>query len=181
MPDWEKSWEIISRRALPNRRPRFRAFGRPWAWAYAAAAFLAVFILGYYAGRRILPPVPETALPSASFFEPDGFWPAFADSLEPVLTDFLNRGDAPLPSEIRELREKSIRTLIADTRLLKKQAGQSGDEEMWRFLDELENVLVSLSNLKPGDRESADLLDRMIRERQMRSKLRELSGVKITL
>jgi hypothetical protein len=49
------------------------------------------------------------------------------------------------------------------------------------FLDEMESILLSLSNLAPGDRESADLLDRTIRGRGIRSKLRELSGVKTVI
>ncbi len=181
MPDWEKSWEVIASRALPFPRKGFRLFQRPWAWAAAAVVFLAVFILGYFAGGRFLRKTPEPILASAAATEAVSPLPAFADSLEPVLIDFLNRGETPLPSEIRELREKSIRSLVFETRLLKKQAEETGDDSLWKFLDELENVLVSLSNLKPGDRESADLLDRMIRERHMRSKLLELSGVKTTL
>jgi len=181
MPDWEKSWKVIADRALPAPRKEFRLFRRPWAWAAAAAALLAVFVLGWFAGRRLLQPAPETSFMTVAAAASTSPLPDFADSLEPVLVDFLNRGNTPLPPEIRELREKSIRSLVSEARRLKKQAEESMDDSLWGFLDELENILFSLANLKPGDRESADLLDRMIRERQMRSKLRELSGVKTTL
>jgi hypothetical protein len=181
MPDWEKSWKVIADRALPSPRKGFRLIQRPWAWAAAAAAFLTVFVLGYFAGGRFLRKSPEPIFASAAATATASPLPAFADSLEPVLIDFLNRGETPLPSEIRELREKSIRSLVSEARRLKKQAEESMNDSLWGFLDEMENILFSLANLKPGDRESAKLLDRMIRERQMRSKLRELSGVKTTL
>jgi hypothetical protein len=180
-PDWGKSWDVIARESFPEKRTGFRSFGRPWGWAYAATAFLAVFVLGYFAGRHYLGKGPE---PMAAVNLPAGSaspWEAFADSLEPIFIDFLNRGETSPPPEIRDLREKSIHALVSETRLLKSLAERSGDETLWNFLDELENILVSLSNLKPGDRESAALLERTIRDREMRSKLRELSGVKITL
>ncbi|MBN1940038.1 MAG: zf-HC2 domain-containing protein [Candidatus Aminicenantes bacterium] len=181
LPDWEKSWDIIARGAFPEKKPVIRTFGRRLVWAYAAAAFLTVFVLGWLAGRRNRQPVPETALMAAGASESATPLPAFADSLEPVLIDFLNRGKTPLPPEVRELREQSIRSLISETHLLKMKAEETGDDSLWGFLDELEHILVSMANLNPGDSESAGLLDRMIRERQMRSKLRELSGVKTTL
>jgi len=181
LPDWEKSWEVIARESLPSGRTRSRFSLRPAIWASAGAALLAVFVLGYMAGRRILRPVPQPVLFAAAAAETVTPLQTFADAMEPVLTDFLNRGTAAPPRGMLEAREKSIRALLSETRLLKGLAEETRDEPLWNFLDELESVLVSLSNLKPGDRDSADLLDRTIRDRHMRTKLREMSGVKTTL
>jgi hypothetical protein len=71
--------------------------------------------------------------------------------------------------------------MLAETRLLQGLAATSRDDSLRGFLDEMESILLSLSNLDPGDRESADLLDRTIRGRAIRSKLRELSNMKAVI
>ncbi|MDH4272198.1 MAG: zf-HC2 domain-containing protein [Candidatus Aminicenantes bacterium] len=180
-PDWERSWEVISGRALG--RPRgFRLFGWPGKWAFAAASLVVVFILGFILGRRFLqPPSERPILAEVNPSEPASPFKMYAESLEPVLTDFLNRGEAERPQEIVELERRIIQSMLAETRLLQVLAEQSEAVSLQGFLEEMESLLVSLANLKPGDRDSADLLGRTIRDRQIRFKLRELSGVKITI
>jgi len=181
MPDWEKSWEVISSRALDRSRG-FRLFGLPGKWAFAAASLLVVFILGFIVGRRFLQqPSDRPVLAAAGLSEPASPFKMYAESLEPVLIDFLNRGEAERPLEIVELERKIILSMLAETRLLQslaEQSEQSQDASLQGFLQEMESLLVSMANLKPGDRDSADLLGRTIRDRQIRFKLRELSGVK---
>ena len=180
MPDWEQSWDVIARRSLSTRK-EIRIFGLPRPWAFAAAALAGVFILGFIAGRRFLKPARIPVMAQAIRTAEASPWQAYADSLEPIFVDFLNRDSAVQPPEMAALKKRIIRSMIEETRLLKGLAEQSGDAALGSVLDELETVLVSLSNLKPGDLASADLLDRTIRDRRMRFKLRELSGVKTTL
>jgi hypothetical protein len=179
-PDWEKSWDVIAARAL-GRPKNWRLFGLPGRWAVAAASLLVVFALGYFAGRRYLRP---SAGPAASLLaaaaEPSPLF-RYAESLEPVLIDFLNRGKTERPKEFVDLERKIIQSMLAETRLLQALAASSQNEELGAFLEEMESILLSLANLKPGDRDSADELDRTIRERRIRSKLRELSSVDLTL
>ena len=180
-PDWEKSWEFISSQALDQPRG-FRIIGVPGKWAFAAASLLAVFILGFILGRRFLQrPADRPILTAAGQSEPALPFKVYAESLEPVLTDFLNRGEGERPREIVELEQKIIRSMLAETRLLQDLAEQSQDVSLQGFLEEMEFLLVSIGNLKPGDRDSADLLGRTIRDRQIRLKLRELSGVKTAI
>lgn len=180
-PDWEKSWEAISSQALG--RPRgFRLLPGPGRWAFAAASLLAVFILGFVLGRRFLQqPYDRPFLAEAGRSGPVLPFKVYAESLEPVLTDFLNRGETERPREIVELERKVIRSMLAETRLLQGLAERSQDVSFRGFLEEMEFLLVSMDNLKPGDRDSADLLSRTIRDRQIRLKLLELSGVKTAL
>jgi hypothetical protein len=180
MPDWDRSWDVIARRSIAGRQ-KFVIFGIPGKWAFAAAALLTVFILGFFAGRKFLRPVHAPVLAQAAIPEEASPLRAYADSVEPILIDFLNRGAVAQPPEMAELKKKIIRSMIEETRLLKSLAEQSQDVAVGNILDELETALVSLSNLKPGDRESAEILDRTIRDRRMRSKLRELSAVRIAL
>jgi len=71
--------------------------------------------------------------------------------------------------------------MLAETRLLQALAASSRNAELGAFLEEMESILLSLTNLKPGDRDSAGQLDRTIRERRIRSKLRDFSSADLTL
>jgi len=179
-PDWEKSWDVIAARALA--RPKtWRLFGVPGRWAVAAASLLVVFALGYIAGRRYLkPPAGPAASLLAATAEPSPLL-RYAESLEPVLIDFLNRGETERPQELADLERKIVRSMLAETRLLQALAASSRNAELSAFLEEMESILLSLANLKPGDRDSADELGRTIRERRIRSKLRDLSSADLTL
>ena len=91
-PDWEKSWGVISGRALD--RPRAAGlFGLPRKWVPAAASLLAVFILGYIAGRRLFVspsgPAFSSGAPAAAELSSIR---RYVETVEPVLIDFLNRG-----------------------------------------------------------------------------------------
>lgn len=179
-PDWDRSWEIIAARAF-GRTKTWRLFGLPGRWAVAAASLLVVFALGYVVGRRIQkPPIGgPTAFALAPAAEPSPL-SRFAETLEPVLIDFLNRGKTERPREIADLERKIVRSMLTDTRLLQALAASSGDPELAAFLEETETILLSLANLKPGDRESADSLGREIRERRIRAKLRDLMSANLT-
>lgn len=180
-PDWERSWEVIAGRALDRRRDA-RFFGFPWKWAPVAASLLAVFILGYVFGRRIFVPSPGAVLssraPAAADLSSLG---GYIDTAEVVVIDFLNRGEREETPEVVELERKIYRSMLAETRLLQDLAATSRDDSLKGFLDEMESILLSLSNLHPGDRESADLLDRTIRGRAIRSTLRGLSSTKTAI
>jgi len=179
-PDWERSWDVIAARAL-GRPKTWRLFGVPVRWAVAAASLLVVFALGYFAGRRYLkPPAGPAASLLTAAAEPSPLI-SYADSLEPVLIDFLNRGKTEQPQEIADLERRIVRSMLAETRLLQALAASSKNDELGAFLEEMESILLSLANLKPGDRDSADELDRTIRERRIRSKLRDLSSADLTL
>jgi hypothetical protein len=180
-PDWERSWEVIAGRALDRRRDA-RLLGLPWKWAPVAASLLAVFILGYVFGRRIFVPSPGAAFSSGAPAAADlSSLGGYIDTAEAVVIDFLNRGEREEAPEVVELERKIYRSMLAETRLLQGLAATSRDDSLRSFLDEMESILLSLSNLDPGDRESADLLDRTIRGRAIRSKLRELSNMKAVI
>ena len=105
-PDWEKSWDVIAARAL-GRPKTWRLFGVPGRWAVAAASLLVVFALGYFAGHRYLkPPAGPAASLLAAAAEPSPFL-RYAESLEPVLIDFLNRGETEQPQEYRRPRAEN--------------------------------------------------------------------------
>lgn len=178
-PDWDRSWEIIAAGAL-GRTKTWRLFGLPGRWAVAAASLLVVFAMGFFFGRRVQkPPMGPAGVSLASAAEPSPL-SRFAETLEPVLIDFLNRGETERPRDIADLERKIVRSMLTETRLLRALAASSGDAELAAFLEETETILLSLANLRPGDRESADALGREIRERRIRSKLRDLMSATLT-
>jgi hypothetical protein len=179
-PDWDRSWEAIANRALPERSPFLKFLARVPGWVPAAAGILVVFVLGYVAGRGILVNSvvsrPELASHPASDRGQSTLFASYADGLKPVLASFLNRGDVVPPAELRALEREIARDMLSRTRVLRDLAAASGDAELADLLVDLELVLTSLANLEPGDEASAALLERMIREKSVALRLRELAS-----
>jgi hypothetical protein len=179
-PEWDKSLAAIEEEAFPERRPFFRFLDRVPRWVPATAAILLVFVLGYFAGRSILVDSITSrsgiaALPSSEFKAPLIF-ASYADNLKPVLISFLNRGDVVPPEELRALELEIIRDMLSRTRILRDLASKTGDIALGDLLFDLEFILTSMANLAPGDRDSAALLERMIREKDVTFRLRELAS-----
>lgn len=179
-PDWDRSWEAIANRALPERSPFLNFFARVPGWIPAAAGILIVFVFGYVAGRGILVDSvvsrPKLAgLPPAER-GPSLLFASYADGLKPVLASFLNRGNVVPPAELRALEREVARDMLSWTRLLRDLASASGDAELTDLLGDLEFILTNLSNLAPGDEASAALLERMIREKNVPLRLREFAS-----
>ena len=192
-PDWEKSWSRISAEALDKHSRRRSVFRRPvpggpvWARpAAAAAAVVLVFALGYFAGRRVLIDRPGEAVETASAASSPAVSPIsvsgrvllaeYADNLKPILVDFLNRGDVRPPAELAALERRIVRDMIGQTRLLENLAAESEDAGLRGLLLELEFILTSMANLDPEDKESTDHLGRMIREKDVALRLRDLAA-----
>jgi hypothetical protein len=66
--------------------------------------------------------------------------------------------------------------MLLRTRLLRSLAAESGDASRGDLLLDLEFILSSLANLTPGDTASAVHLERMIREKDIALRLRELAS-----
>jgi hypothetical protein len=179
-PDWERSWEAIANPALPERSSFLKAFAWVPGWVPAAAGILVVFVLGYVAGRGILVDSvvsrPGLAARPSSDGGPSLLFASYAEGLKPVLTSFLNRGDVIPPAELRALEREVAREMLSRTRVLRDLAAASGDAELADLLVDLEFILASLANLAPGDEGSAAHLERMIRERNVPLRLRELAS-----
>ena len=180
LPDWEKSWALISEKALPRKSPRSSFFSLVLRWAPAAASILLVFALGYFFGRRFLVKGPASGSGIASAVTADQPSPLlfanYADNLKPVLINFLNRSDVRPPEELRALEREIIRDILSRTRLLRSLAAESEDAALGDLLLDLEFILASMANLAPDDTESADHLKRMIREKDIPLRLRELAS-----
>ena len=168
-PDLEKSWSVISEQTMARRRfPRIIPAQK---WILAVSSLLIVFVLGYFAGKEVLkieqkgfPPESMTPLSLASY----------ADRLKPVLVNFINQDKKETPDKIRRLEKEIIRDMLLQTRLLKELASHNGNTERTELLQDMEFILVSMSNLESEDREVARHLARMIQEKNISLRLKEL-------
>lgn len=170
-PDPDRSWTIIShhltkRRQRPDRR-------RIWRWAPAAAALLIVFVAGFYFGRRLFL-VPSAALTQAPLDLSEASFESYADYLQPVLVDFLNRNGVRNPESVRGLEQRIVSDLLDRTRLFKSLIPEDSGPALRELLQDLEFILTAMDNLEPGDRDTAKHLVGLIREKNVSPRLQRL-------
>lgn len=173
-PDWERSWGIIREDVVPRKRAHDR-LGRLPRFAYAAAAVIVVFMVGLFAGRHIFRLKKGSDLAGAQRIDGQILsLDAFADKLEFVLINFMNRTPSPEDADKDAYEERIISDMLGQTRLLKNLWGQNADPRLRALLNEIECLLMSIVNLKSGDTQSADYLEKHIREKALNHQLRQL-------
>jgi hypothetical protein len=175
-PDLEKSWSVISEQTMaPRRFPRIIPAQK---WILVASSLLIVFILGYFAGKEVL----KTGQKG---FSMESMTPlsltSYADHLKPVLVNFVNQDKKETPDKIQRLEKEIIRDMLLQTRLLKELASHNGNRERLELLQDMEFILVSMSNMESGDLEIARHLARMIQEKNISLRLKELITVKSSI
>ncbi len=178
LPDPDRSWTVIcdhlsKRRRLPGRRQN-------WLWAPAAAALLVVFIAGFFFGRRLFL-APSAALMQSTPDLSEVSFQSYADFLQPVLVDFLNRDGVRNPESVRGLEQRIVSDLLDRTRLLKSLIPEDGSPPLRELLQDLELILTAMDNLEPGDRDTARHLVGLIREKDVSLRLQRLIRTQSTL
>jgi len=175
LPDWEASWRTIAGRAFPGRNEgRVRwSIPRP---VLAVASLVLVFILGALVGRQLLFREPYTASSEMLALQGSGIaLERYADDLDPILTGFMNRtasAEVEEASRIAQIERLLIQDMLIQTRLLKHLMDQTDDPALPELLDDLELILVGMANLQSGDEESLSHLQEIIREKDLKFKLR---------
>jgi len=178
LPDWERSWNHIAAQSMSKKRTW--SFTIPFPrWVYAAAVLALVFGLGYLAGRKILTS-PQQALTKVSAAGPQSPFLRYAEDLEPLLIGFLNQGDLPVPAEFSLLEKALLTDMLQQTRMLKRLAYTQDQTHLQDMLDDLEFILIGISNLKSQDRVAAARLKKMIREKELKFKLKALAEPEMT-
>lgn len=175
LPDWEKSWDIISCRAFDRARSN-RNVLPTLRWTAAAAALLAVFVLGFLLGRRILNPTSPLLSSRSLRVTTQTPLERYADTIEALLTGFVNRSDINQPAEFLSIEKQMIEDMLIQTRLLKGLARDRRMPHLDALLEDLEFILLNLSHLQPEDRETARYLNRLIREKSLRFQLKDLAS-----
>jgi len=177
LPDWDKSWSIISSRTFDRSHPARRKVSS-LIWATAAASLIVVFLLGYFIGRRFLLP-PTTGFSPHPYVSSQAPLERYADSIDSLLTGFVNRSDIPQTEDFSSVEEQLIAEMLTQTRLLKSYAQERRMSHLDALLGDLEFILLNLAHLHPEDRETARFLNRMIREKGLRFQLKNLASQEI--
>jgi hypothetical protein len=155
----ERVWKRIEHR-LPARRSvrRVWALPAPWRWAAAGAAFAALLVAAFLAGRSY----PHPRQPAQLAADPQAgeriLLVAVGDYLERsqmVLIELANaRSQGSL--DISAEQERAV-DLVSENRLYQQTAGRTGDAAVASVLDELERVLLDIthapSRLSPAELE----------------------------
>lgn len=172
LPDKEKSWDIISSRAVPRKSGRTIFF--PYKkWAFAASALVIVFLLGFLIGKQMFfPGAGETAPESVAFQGYESPIQRYTEGLEPILINFVNRTDARKQQEMSDIEKLVVKEMLTQTKLLKHLVSRRDDPRLLQLLEDIEFILVGISNLSPQDQESAAQLARLIRENEIKFKLK---------
>jgi hypothetical protein len=180
LPDWERSWSVIRGRALGPKK------GLSVLLAYrkiavAGAALAVVFVFGFLLGRHLLEPAGDDPgyAPYANYRSVSAA--DYSERVDMLLVNFLNRSDGDVPAGFRDVEREIVADVLAETRLLRLLAERRGDRYRYRVLEEVEMVLVNMSNLGPEDESSAEQVDRFIRNRDIRLQLRNLTDLKSTI
>lgn len=181
LPNKEKSWQIISTKAFQRKRG-WKVFFPYKKLALAASALVVVFILGFIVGKQFFFPGSDKIQPESTALRGyDSPIQRYAENLELILVSFMNRTDAQRQEEISEVEKKVIKDILVQTRLLKYLVSQRDDPYLQQLLEDVELIMIGISNLKPQDQDSADQLTRLIRENEIKFKLKTLITSKTTI
>jgi hypothetical protein len=167
-PDYgARVWERVSKELPPARRHR------PYYWLAAAAVLL---VATFLAGRYTAPP-DEVDPAGAGRIRERVLLVALSDHLEQsqvLLLEVVNRGDGAAPLLAPLERERAAELLQA-SRLYRQTAYQVGEVATADVLEELERILLDMSQ-GPESFEAREGLRSRIEERDLLFKLRVLGS-----
>lgn len=181
LPDKEKSWDVIS--AIATQRKGGQTIFFPYKkLAFVASALVIVFLLGFLIGKHVFfHRAGETPPESTALQGYESPIQRYTEGLEPILINFLNRTDARKQEEMSDIEKQIVKDMLIQTKLLKHIVSLREDPRLLQLLEDIEFILVGISNLKPQDQESADQLTRLIRENEIKFKLKVFFASQTTI
>jgi len=174
LPDKEIAWQAILSRTA---RERSRIPSVFWKWAAATAGSAAIVLLGVLAGRNLFFRPADSAAGPLSAAAASSL-PGYADGVEMVLLSTLNGAGE---EDMSKAEGRLIADLLLQTRILKQVAAGRNDARALKLVDDIEMILIDLSHLKAGDKASRGFLNRTIEEKDLKFRLKLLSGVDVKL
>jgi hypothetical protein len=171
LPDKEAAWQAILSRTAWKRSRIPLPF---WKWASVAAGVSVVVLLAVMVGRNIFlgsgrnAPSPLSAAANSAFS-------GYAEGVEMVLLSTLNEAGE---EDLSKAEERLLEDLLLQTRILKQVVARRNDPPTLKLIDDIEMILIDLSHLKAGDKESRGFLVRTIEEKDLKFRVKTLSGLK---
>jgi len=174
LPDWEESWNVIAAQALKPKRRFFPQFNHYRRLALAGAAVL-VFTMGVWAGGGLF----RQNTPAGQFESWAGYnytsYQEYAENLDLVLINFANRDNKSATRDFDAKEKAIVGDILTQTRLLKQAASTRDDILLRDLLEDIEFILIGISNLGPNDKDSADQLIQFIQREGLKLKLNQLA------
>jgi hypothetical protein len=163
--NWEKCWNTIDVGIQGKERKKKSFLLVPPRWAYASAALLIVFTVGFFLGRiAFLQPgkgSPVQLEGSQSAMHPS--IQEHFESLKPVLVEYANYTSSPGNGTIT-IDKNIVRSLIIQNILLKRLIADE-DPSTKEILEDVDLVLREIANQEGDDADTLSMIKELIQER----------------
>ena len=162
--NWEKCWNTINVGIQGKERKKKSFFLFP-RWAYASAALLIVFTVGFFFGRL-------------AFFQPgkssqarlegsqSAMYPSIQEhfeSLKPVLVEYANYSASAENGSIT-IDKRIVQSLIIQNILLKRMIAEE-DPSLKEILEDVDLVLREIANQEGDDADALAMIKALIQKR----------------
>jgi len=165
-PNWEKSWHIIKTRVIRSHTPFFLS---PQFKKYALAfSFLLVFISGVMAGKRLfLKRQKSRPILFSSLQEGENLLTSYSETLELVSIQLMNRAPAD-EEDVQKMDNQILTEMRVHTQILKQMMIQKNQIDLANLFEDIDMLLIGISNLDPDNQEAAKQLHKLIQEKSSR-------------
>jgi hypothetical protein len=160
---WEECWNTINS-AIEKKQKKQKNFLAFPKWAYATAALIFVFVVGFYIGRIAFLPSQSTKTPlegTQSALNPS--IQEHFESLKPVLVEYANFTGSEENGTIT-IDKELVRNLIIQNILLKRMIAEE-NPSVKQLLEDVDLVLREIANQEDGDAASLSMIKDLIQQR----------------
>ncbi|UCE41318.1 MAG: zf-HC2 domain-containing protein [Candidatus Aminicenantes bacterium] len=166
IPDanWEKCWNTIDVGIQGKERKKKSILLFP-RWAYASAALLIVFTVGFFFGRLAFFQ-PGKSNPLQLEGSQSAMYPSIQEhfeSLKPVLVEYANYTASPDDGKIT-IDKKIVQSLIIQNILLKRMIADE-DPSLKEILEDVDLVLREIANQEGDDADALAMIKELIHKR----------------
>lgn len=163
--NWEKCWNTIGVGIQGKERKKKSFLLAPPKWAYAAAALVIVFTVGFFFGRLAFIK-PGKSSPIQLEGNQSAMYPSIQEhfeSLKPVLVEYANYTASQENGTIT-IDKKIVQSLIIQNILLKRLIADE-DPSMKEILEDVDLVLREIANQEGDDAHTLSMIRELIQER----------------
>jgi hypothetical protein len=162
--NWEKCWDSIDVGIQGKERKKKSLFLFP-GWAYASAALVFVFIVGFFFGRIAFfrPGKTSTSQLEGSQSAMNPSIQEHFESLKPFLVEYANYAASAENGTIA-IDKNIVRGLIIQNILLKRLIADE-DPSMKEILEDVDLVLREIANQEGDDAHTLSMIKELIQER----------------
>lgn len=162
--NWEKCWNTIDV-GIQGKEHKKKSFLLFPGWAYASAALVFVFVVGFFLGRIVFLQ-PGKNVPGQLEGSQSAMYPSIQEhfeSLKPFLLEYANYTVSPENGTIT-IDKNIVRNLIIQNILLKRMIANE-DPSIKDILEDVDLVLREIANQEGDDAHTLSMIKELIQER----------------